>query len=47
MIKDLACATGEHHDSDLRKKRKKLYLAIGEVIRDSAYLRVREFPSQA
>lgn len=47
----VACATLEQHDSDLRKKCEKLYLAIdevvGELVGDSSYLRVREWPSRA
>ena len=47
----VACATGERHDSDLRKKCEKLYLAIdevvGELVGDSSYLRVKDYPSRA
>jgi hypothetical protein len=47
----VACATGEHHDSELRKKCEKLYLAIdevvGELVGDSSYLHVKEHPSRA
>jgi hypothetical protein len=28
----VACGTGEHHDSDLRKKCEKLYFAIDKVV---------------
>ena len=47
----VACATGEHHDSELRKKCERLYLAIdevvGELVGDSSYLHVKEHPSRA
>jgi hypothetical protein len=47
----VACATGERFDSELRKTCEKLYLAIdevvGELVGDSSYLRVREWPGRA
>lgn len=47
----VACASGEHHDSDLRKKCEKLYLAIdevvGELVGDSTYLHIKEHPTKA
>jgi hypothetical protein len=47
----VACAAGEHHNSDLRKTCEALCLAIdevvGQLVGDSSYLRVREWPGRA
>jgi len=44
----VACASAEHHGSDLRKGCEKLYLAIdeviGELVGDSSYLRIKNHP---
>jgi hypothetical protein len=46
----VACSTGEHHDSELRKKCEKLYLAIdevaGELVGDNWYLQIKKYPSR-
>lgn len=47
----VACAEGERYDTDLRKRCEKLGLAIdelmGELVGDSAYLSIRDYPSRA
>ena len=44
----IACAMGERHDSDLRKRCEGLTLAIdavvGELVGDESYLRVKDHP---
>jgi hypothetical protein len=44
----VACAAGEAHDSELRKRCEHLTLAIdgvvGELVGDESYLRVKEHP---
>ena len=47
----VACESGEHHDSALRKRCEELLHAIdnvcGELVGDHAYLTLREGPSRA
>jgi hypothetical protein len=46
----VACAAGERHDSELRKRCEHLTLAIdgvvGELVGDESYLRVKDHPSK-